>query len=336
MVGDFVYTDAEGTELGVLPDFELDMAWGVDENDYELTLGAEPKLECGALFYQDGTEYGGIVDKWDVDETGDEVEVKYTGRTWHGILAERVICPESGADYRTYSGDANAVIGALIADYGLSAWFFAPEDAVATISGRFDRYCTLYDGLKKELHRHGLRLDVEKQVGGKVMLQAAPQGDFTSDYYSDQFDFKVEEELRHVNHLVCLGKGELKAREVVHLYADAEGNVSTTQTFTGLAERVAVYSNTNASETPEGEEEETLTELGTERLLELQEASEIDLEVEKGLGCKVGDLIAAHSTIAGASVTGTVNKMLLKIGSDGIPSISYEVGALVEESEESL
>jgi hypothetical protein len=32
-----------------------------------------------------------------------------------------------------------------------------------------------------------------------------------------------------VNHLICLGSGELQNRIVVHLYVDADGNISQTQ-----------------------------------------------------------------------------------------------------------
>ena len=43
-----------------------------------------------------------------------------------------------------------------------------------------------------------------------------------------------------VNHLICLGSGELRNRTVVHLYVDGNGNISQTQTFTGLEERAEV------------------------------------------------------------------------------------------------
>lgn len=344
MVTDLTYTDASWTELGVVTEYELDMAWGIDENDFELKMGTTPALAPRSLVYVEGTEWGGVIDRRSVDETTGEVEVVYGGRTWHGILAGRVICPSSGADYRAYNGDANAIIAELIGEYGLSELFTVPSEASAQINGRFDRYCTLYDGLKKELNRHGLRLDIVKPSGSKVIIRAVEASDMSGDYYSDQYDFKVDEETTHVNHLVCLGKGELKEREVVHLYADGDGNVSSSQTFIGADERVAVYNNNNATDLPEYDNEgnitnaddETLTELGTQRLLELQEESEIELFLEDQATACIGDSVGAQSVSTGISVTGTVNKLVLKIGSDGVPVISHEVGKLVEESEEEL
>ena len=35
MVTDLTYTDASWTELGVVTEYELDMAWGIDENDFD-------------------------------------------------------------------------------------------------------------------------------------------------------------------------------------------------------------------------------------------------------------------------------------------------------------
>lgn len=341
MVGDLVYTDAAGREQGVLTGCELDMAWGVDENDFELKTGPEPALACGALVYCDETEWGGVVDKRSVDETGGAVEVTYSGRTWHGILQGHVLCPEEGQAYLGYDHDANELLRIVVANAGLTQLFEVPSAEVKHISGRFYRYMGAYDALKMELWRHGLRLDFRKQSGGRVLLQAVEAGDFSSEYYSDQFSFSVEEEMRHVNHLVCLGDGLLGSREVVHLYADADGSVSKTQTLKGLAERTEVYETSATDKQEVGDDgekspadEDTLTAQGTRRLEELQTASEIDLQVAESLGARVGDVIAAHSTSTTASVTGTVNKVVLNISDKGTASISYGVGNLVEDTEE--
>ena len=44
-----------------------------------------------------------------------------------------------------------------------------------------------------------------------------------------------------INHLICLGLGELKNRTVIHLYADANGVISRTQTQFGSDEVTNVY-----------------------------------------------------------------------------------------------
>lgn len=329
---ELTYTDASGSELGILEGYTLDMAWGIDENDFELKMGLTPRLEPGALVYADETEWGGIVDKVSVDETGSAVVVTYTGRTWHGILASHVLCPESGQAYLGYDHDANALVDTVVANAGLAALFEVPSDTVKHISGRFYRYVNAWDGLKMELWRHGLRLDFKKQSRGRVLLQAVAATEYNDDLYSDRFPFKVEQEYQHVNHLVCLGDGELGSREVVHLYTDAEGNVSKTQTITGLLERTEVYE-TSASESAE-DPDSTLTAQGTARLLELQQADQIDVSLSEELGAHVGDIVAAHSVTTTASVTGTVNKCVLTVSESGAASLSYEVGTLCEDEEE--
>lgn len=329
---ELTYTDAQGVELGILTGYTLDMAWGVDENDFELKMGLSPRLEPGALIYADETEWGGIVDKVSVDETGSAVEVTYTGRTWHGILASHVLCPESGQAYLGYDHDANALVDTIVSNAGLGALFEVPTETVKHVKGRFYRYVSAWDGLKMELWRNGLRLDFRKQSRGKVLLQAVAATEYNDDLYSDRFPFEVEQETCHVNHLVCLGDGELGSREVVHLYADADGNVSKTQSITGLLERTEVYE-TSASESAE-DPDSTLTAQGTAHLLELQQADQIEVSLSEELGAHVGDIVAAHSVTTPASVTGTVNKCILSVNGSGVGTLAYEVGTLCEDEEE--
>ncbi len=341
MVGEFTYTDAHGVEQGILSGITMDMAWGIDENDFELKMGTSPKLEAGALVYCDETEWGGIIDTVSVDETGSSVEVTYSGRTWHGILGSHIICPEAGQAYLGYDHDANALIGIVVANAGLGDIFEVPQTTVQHIKGRFYRFMSAWDALKMELWRHGLRLDFRKQSGKRVLLQAVKVSDYSGEYYSDQFAFKVEQERTHVNHLIALGDGILGSREVVHLYADAQGNVSKTQTITGPLERTEVYetSATDVQETDsEGNknpaDEDTLTAQATARLKELQADGSVEINIAETLNAHVGDIVAAHSVNIAASVTGTVNKVVLNINDKGTATISYEVGTLVSEEEE--
>lgn len=341
MVGEFTYTDENGVEQGILSGIVLDMAWGYDENDFSLTMGTSPRLDAGSLVYCDETEWGGIVDKVGVDETGATVEVVYSGRTWHGILASHVICPDAGKAYLEYDHDANELLGIVVANAGLGEIFEVPKDIVKHIKGRFYRYMDAYSALKMELWRHGLRLDFRKQSGKRVLLQAVSASDYSGEYYSDQFAFKVEQERIHVNHLIALGDGVLGSREVVHLYADEHGNVSKTQTIKGVRERTETYE-TSATDVQETDsdgnkspaDEDTLTAQATARLKELQADGSVDINIAETLDAHVGDLVAAHSVNVPASVTGTVNKLILNINDKGTASLAYEVGTLVSTEEE--
>ena len=118
---DLIYTDERRQDVGVLKDYTFDLAFGSDENDFELTLDA--KNHCctpDCLLYIENTEYGGIVDGLGV-VTNDN-NLSYKGRTWHGVLASKIIAP------RTVSGEANEVLGALLEDLGLTNLFVASNE----------------------------------------------------------------------------------------------------------------------------------------------------------------------------------------------------------------
>lgn len=89
---DLIYTNAAREDQGVLHDYEFDLAFGADENNFECTVQIESHcMEAGSFLYIEGTEYGGIVDSVEVNT--EQKTVTYSGRTWHGILESSVIQP---------------------------------------------------------------------------------------------------------------------------------------------------------------------------------------------------------------------------------------------------
>lgn len=85
---------------------------------------------------------------------------------------------------------------------------------------------------------------------GYVQVRAVPIVDYSSEYEfsNDQnMNFTMDDNKRGVNHLVCLGKGELKDRLVIHLYVDEKGNVGQTQYYRGIDEIEETYPVTNIS-----------------------------------------------------------------------------------------
>ena len=127
---DLIYTNADREDLGVLLDYEFDLAFGESENDFECTIQSNAHCcTAGSYLYIEGTEYGGIVDN--IQSKSDTKEVVYAGRTWHGILASKIIVPLLASEtstsnvtikttdangnslvnrYLILSGDANACI----------------------------------------------------------------------------------------------------------------------------------------------------------------------------------------------------------------------------------
>lgn len=311
---DLIYTNAAREDIGVLSEYELDLAFGTDENDFECRMdSASHCCEAGGLLYIEGTEYGGIIDAIKSD-TGNE-EVIYSGRTWHGILNSKIIEPDTGEAYLTVSGDANAVIGSLLSRVGLMDLFSASsETSGLTISNyQMNRYISAYDGIRKMLKTVGGKLHMEYSKGS-VVLSALCAVDYTqAGVDSDMLDIIVKQTARKVNHLICLGSGELAERTVVHLYADKSGNISQTQTQTGLDEYVSVYDYANVESA-----DELITE-GTKHFQELLQQDELSVDFDDtNDDFDIGDIVGAVDNVTGVSVAVPITKKIVTIQPDQV------------------
>lgn len=320
---DLIYMNQDREDVGVLLDYELDLAFGEDENTFECRVGHNSHC-CAAGFYlyAEGTEYGGIIDS--VESKSSTQEVIYRGRTWHGILNAKILQPDSGEDYLVCDGEANAVIGTLLTRMGLDSVFIADEDdsGLTIRSYKMNRYISGYDGILKMLKTVDGKLLFQVQENGTVKLSAVPAVDYTQDdeFDSDLVDFDVKKSTNTVNHLICLGQGELAARTVVHLYADANGNISTTQTQFGLDEYAEVF------DYPNVESAEELQKEGMERLAELWKLDSLSIDFNPDSDAfDVGDTVGAYDNITGISVSAKIAKKILTI-KQGQITISYKVG----------
>lgn len=319
---DLIFTNKDLEDVGVLQDYELDLAFGADENNFECTIQAAAHCcEAGSFLYFEGTEYGGIVDS--IRSKSDSQEVIYSGRTWHGILNAKVIEPDSGAAYLALTGEANAVLGSLAERMALSDLFEASsEDSGLTINGyQMNRYITGYDGIVKMLSSVGAKLQVTFQ-GGKVVMSAVAKHDYSKDddFDSDLVDFDIKKKFKTVNHLICLGTGELENRMVIHLYADTSGNISQTQTQFGMDEVAAVYDYSNV------ESEDELLSGGKEELKKLWEPDKLDVDFDDTADSyDVGDIVGAVDNITGITVSAAITKKIVII-KNGRITISYKVG----------
>lgn len=317
---DLVYMNKTKTDVGILQDYSFDMAFGEDENDFELTVSSNNNVCAEDYFlYVEGTEYGGLIDALYVDTV--QREIKYKGRTWHGILNSKVIQPSAGDNYYIVSGDANTVLGTLISRLSLGSLFNASSETSGfTLSNyQFQRYVLGYDGICDMLRSVGAKLKMEFK-NGSVELSAVAIHDYQNDELdSDHIGMKIEKIYNSVNHLVCLGQGELSARTVVHLYCDSAGNVSTTQSITGIDEVMAVYDYPNA------ESVNDLTRDGTKKLQEMNNSDAIDVDLDDAYEFDIGDIIHAEDVVTGISVSRRVIKKIITINSN-VVNINYKVG----------
>ena len=322
------YTDEDGVEIGMLGSYSLDLAYGSDENDFALTADIGFHLPKKSLVYIDGTEWGGVVRGCRPSTLGESPTNTITGQTWHGVLAESCICPDAGADYYESSGEANAVLRALVARQGLGDLFdVSPEDSGFRVSYRHERFADSYSSIRKMLRRSGAKLRISKEPGRKPELSAVEVGSHVDDGSSQRYGYELRVGTPY-NHIICLGMGDLAERAVVHLYADADGNVSSVQTLFGLDERQYVYELSNR-------EADELAEEGAKKLKELQATSMCELRLPEDESFDVGDVVGVIDDETGVSVVSDVTKVVVRIGGSGAPEVSNEIGDItVRRTEE--
>ena len=317
---DLIYTDKNKIDVGVMKDYSFDLAFGEDENNFQLSITSDNNVcEEDGLVYIEGTEYGGIIDAVEVYTA--EKTINYKGRTWHGILNTKIIQPDSGAAYYTVSGDANTILGTLVTRLGLNGLFTASSASSGlTISSySFKRYTGGYDGIVDMLQTVGAKLHIE-WLNGVVQLSAVAAVDYgEDDLSSDHIALHIQKTYNPVNHLICLGQGELAQRTVVHLYCDANGNISTTQTFTGMEEVANVF------DFPNAESAEELQKEGKKKLKELNNSDEIEVSLDDAYEFDVGDKITADDAITGITVSSRVLKKIVTIDKNQF-LINYKVG----------
>ena len=318
---DVIYTNASRKDQGVVSNFKLDLSFGIDENNFELSVSNSDHIcEDGSVIYMEGTEYGGIVDGIRV-ETGNR-KIIYLGNTWHGLLESKVIEPDVGNDYLVVSGDANIILGTLISRLGLSDIFKASSELSGlTVSNySMNRYVKGYTGIKKMLATVNGKLKFVFREG-YVILSAEPLVDYSQDdeFDSDQIDFVIEKKFKPINHLICLGKGDLKERTVIHLFTDADGNISHTQSMFGLNERTDVYDNANA------ESEAELESGGIEALQAAWNEDKLQLDLDATSSYDIGDVVGAKELVTGIRTAKPIIQKIVTIEKD-IIKITHKVG----------
>mgnify|MGYP002796979727 FL=1 len=282
------------------------------------------ELTFSSLIYIMGTEYGGIIGEVLTDTTLDYVELK--GLTWRGRLAKKIIQPPAGSDYKTVSGELHTVMKSLIEPEFDGLFVVSQENTGATVSNyKFDRYCTLLDGLTKMLKSKGYRLKLtfqrEENEPGYLYIEAVPIVD-----YSDQIELSQDCQLNYtmddkrdgVNHLIVTGKGELQDRNVLHLYVQEDGSLGKTQYYTGLQEIAEVYENTST-------ETDELEEASIEKLQELMNKKTFKMDVAAlGIGVDIGDIVGGRDYLTGMYMAKPVENIIYELTGD-VESKNYKL-----------
>lgn len=236
------------------------------------------------------------------------------------------------------TGDAGYCTKYIVDRIDLAPLFVTPENLtnVRITEYPFERYTDAYSGLRDMLTTCGMRLAVVCEEN-TVKISAVPifDGSDGKEMESDLIDYQMKKTYNNVNHLICMGSGSYAERQIVHLYLDENGNVSETQTFTGIEERIQFDGEQDEPEETEeaktaeqlAEERAQLIENGTKKLLDLQADDEIDVSFDSADDIYyIGDIVGAYDSVTDISVAAEVVKKILSI-KNGKANIEYKVGA---------
>lgn len=336
---EFIIANEKGEEVTLLTDKQyIDIEIG-EGNTFSIQISKKYQkkwgIDSGWWIGCPGKEYGGIIDGVkSVNET-----IVLSGKTWRGLLEKKIIEPPSGQDYRFVSGDANTIINNTVCSEFDGIFVCDTNSGINIDSYNFDRYVNSLVGIEKMLLKRNSRLSISYESGEPnssafVRLKAVPIHD-----YSDELEYSKDGSLSYlyfsfenftggINHLICLGKGELKDRLVVHLYVQEDGSIGPNQYYFGKDERESTfeYSNTDSVE--------ELIKNGTERLKELMsyKSMDIDLYNESLAGLKgiyddisIGDIVGGRDFDTGIYLSKQITRKIVQV-KNGRESIEYKVG----------
>lgn len=295
--------------------FECEIGTGDASNDFELR-GYD--VFSGGV-YIPGTEYGGFIERTE-STTGEDMHI-YKGWTWRGLLSQAVISPPSGADYYTASGDLHDIMRGIVSAR-FSGLFTVPDTPSGrTANWQADRFCTVLDGLVDLCDENGYKLTLRayKDDTVKVELKAVPIVTISGAYNEDnRLSLTFTDDQMGINHLICMGSGELQNRQRVDLYVQADGTIGTTKYHSGRWEREQYYDYPNAESLAELEKQ------GRKRLKEVMSKKTLQINRIEGVEMDIGDIVTGYHTASGTSVSAPIDRKNLAY-SGGVMRLEYHV-----------
>ncbi len=325
---DLIHADANLVEIGYITEIdkydaeisqETDLQ--IENNSFSLTVPdiywERSPILTGHHIYVPGTEFGGKVEL--IRHSTALQQITVSGVTWRGALYRKIIEPPPGEAYKVITGEANAKIAELIgAKLGTNVDVSTAASGI-TVNRQF-RYTNLLIGIYLMLAEQGAALEVQyDQVLKRVVLSAAAVTD-----YSNTIDLSQDYGVNMVatmggydryNHIIALGAGELLDRDILHVYRNDNGGLTTTPPAWAGTEKdhVTIYDYSN----PETIEE--LQKGAEKRLLEIVPLRQVEIDPQiAGLDLKLGDIVGARDRLTGMAGTATVVGKILTMNSTGI------------------
>lgn len=320
-----ILANSNGKEVRSLLFSAYDFEVGEEENSFQVTI-KRPEWKSfgtGSRIYIPGTEYGGLFRRMETNT--EEGTISPGGLTWRGMMQKKIISPPSGQNYATDSGELNTIIKSRVEAALPGLFIGSSESTGVTVSWQYERYCTLEKGLRDMLNSVGYRLNIEySQIEKAVVVSAAPIVNH-SDSVEFSSDFRVNYYMRKqsdgVNHLICLGQGELANRTVKHLYVNQYGQITTTRYYTGINEIIEVYDYPGA-------EEDDLIQAGTEHLRELQNNNLFEVKLDQSEDLPLGDIVGGRDYLSGLTMTAPITGKIVS-WRNGYQNIEYQLSDAV-------
>lgn len=338
---EFILTDEKGIEITPLKERDyIDIDCGND-NTFEIKVSnkyyKEIGIKDGWRLGVQGKEYGGIIKR--IITNTETNTVSLMGSTWRGMLEKKIIEPPYGQDYRIVSGDANNIINNIVCSEFDGIFVCDGESSILLNNFQFDRYVTHLSGIEKMLLSKNARLNISYDSGKPnepsfVKLEAVYIKDYSDEIEYSQdgtlgfLSFVFEDFEGGINHLICLGKGELKDRTVVHLYEQEDGTIGDTKFYFGADERTEVYDYSNASDEIE------LREKGEERFKKIMSYKKMDMDLynETLAGLRgvnddiaIGDIVGGKDFDTGFYLSKQIAEKIVTVKNNK-ETIEYKVG----------
>lgn len=318
-----IYTDSNREDIDYVQkhwniDFDIGLYNGGD-NDFEITVPSEEWTDrfndYSIVYDEDGGELGGLV-KGKTSDTAQE-NVIIWGLTWRGIIKQDYIEPPDGQAYYEARGDANSFLRDVLDNYfdGL----IVGSEELCGVNVNYDiRYINKLEAIEKTLEKSNLKMKITF-IGGCAVVSAVDMiSDIDVELSNDYgYDIMAKDLKNGINHVICLGQGELTERTIVHLYLLSNGTITqdkeqaTADGIYGLYETKTIYDNSNAQDISE------LIEGGSDKLI----SNEKSLTINNVTGVDIGDVVNARDYITGIFMT---KKIVAKVFSGCLDNLKIE------------
>lgn len=331
---DLIYTEPYSKllgirELGYLSNSKIDIELGTvlsqARNDFEIITGlSDVHIQKGSLIYDEqGSEIGGIVTGIKVSTGHNELTIKC--KLWRGMLTDHVIRPAQSDDYYVFGGDANVVLSNMINNSYDGLIVASDKVSNIMISGKV-RYSNILKAYEEALSKANARLKISFD-GNKAICEAVSINDLSNSICLDN-DYGIpiiaEDVDDGYNHIIALGQGNLKNRQVIELWRMEDGTIteSPAKKPSGVSLRTYIYDYSSV---------ESLEELRKEAIKKMKELAPTQtLEIEPGkLDVEIGDIVSAAERITGISMKTQITRKVITgniINGVSLMTTRYKVG----------